>query len=94
MITRSDVVFATSEGLASAKRRLNPNTHVAPHGVDHARFSPVADSADDAVLAACEDLTMQMARDAEGMTRIARLSVTGAVELIGGFRLLSGNLDV
>ena len=31
-----------------------------------------------AVLAACEDLTMQMARDAEGMTRIARLVVTGA----------------
>jgi glutamate N-acetyltransferase / amino-acid N-acetyltransferase len=30
------------------------------------------------VLAACEDLTLQMARDAEGMTRIARLSVTGA----------------
>ena len=31
------------------------------------------------LLAACEDLTMQMARDAEGMTRIARLVVTGAV---------------
>jgi len=31
-----------------------------------------------ALLAACEDLTMQMARDAEGMTRIARLCVTGA----------------
>jgi glutamate N-acetyltransferase/amino-acid N-acetyltransferase len=31
-----------------------------------------------AVLAACEELTMQMARDAEGMTRIARLTVTGA----------------
>jgi glutamate N-acetyltransferase/amino-acid N-acetyltransferase len=31
-----------------------------------------------AVLAACQDLTMQMARDAEGMTRIARLTVTGA----------------
>jgi glutamate N-acetyltransferase/amino-acid N-acetyltransferase len=31
-----------------------------------------------AVLAACEELTMQMARDAEGMTRIARLIVTGA----------------
>ena len=31
-----------------------------------------------ALLAACEDLTMQMARDAEGMTRIARLVVTGA----------------
>ena len=31
-----------------------------------------------AVLAACRDLTLQMARDAEGMTRIARLAVTGA----------------
>jgi glutamate N-acetyltransferase/amino-acid N-acetyltransferase len=31
-----------------------------------------------AVLAACRDLTMQMARDAEGMKRIARLTVTGA----------------
>ncbi len=31
-----------------------------------------------AVLAACEQLTMLMARDAEGMTRIARLTVTGA----------------
>ncbi len=37
-----------------------------------------ADEFANAVLAACEDLTMQMARDAEGMTRIARLSVTGA----------------
>jgi glutamate N-acetyltransferase/amino-acid N-acetyltransferase len=33
-----------------------------------------------AVHAACEDLTMQMARDAEGMTRIARLTVTGAAD--------------
>lgn len=32
-----------------------------------------------AVRSACDDLTMQMARDAEGMTRIARLIVTGAV---------------
>ena len=32
----------------------------------------------DAVLAACEELTLQMARDAEGMTKIARLGVTGA----------------
>ena len=30
------------------------------------------------MLAACRDLTMQMARDAEGMTRIAHLTVTGA----------------
>ena len=38
---------------------------------DHDEFA-------NALLAACEDLTMQMARDAEGMTRIARLTVTGA----------------
>jgi glutamate N-acetyltransferase/amino-acid N-acetyltransferase len=38
---------------------------------DHEEFA-------DAVLAACRDLTMQMARDAEGMTRIAHLTVTGA----------------
>jgi glutamate N-acetyltransferase / amino-acid N-acetyltransferase len=31
-----------------------------------------------AVIAACDALTMKMARDAEGMTRIARLTVTGA----------------
>jgi len=31
-----------------------------------------------AVLAACRDLTMQMARHAEGMTRMAHLTVTGA----------------
>jgi glutamate N-acetyltransferase/amino-acid N-acetyltransferase len=37
-----------------------------------------ADEFANAVLAACGDLTMQMARDAEGMTRIARLTVTGA----------------
>ena len=38
-----------------------------------------ADEFANAVLAVCEDLTLQMARDAEGMTRIARLTVTGAV---------------
>ena len=31
-----------------------------------------------AVFAACDELTLKMARDAEGMTRIARLTVTGA----------------
>src|SRR5436309_3719049 len=31
-----------------------------------------------ALIAACRDLTMQMARDAEGMTRMAHLTVTGA----------------
>jgi glutamate N-acetyltransferase/amino-acid N-acetyltransferase len=32
-----------------------------------------------ALLAACRDLTMQMARDAEGMTRMAHVTVTGAL---------------
>jgi glutamate N-acetyltransferase/amino-acid N-acetyltransferase len=38
---------------------------------DHDEFA-------NALLAACRDLTMQMARDAEGMTRMAHLTVTGA----------------
>ncbi len=38
---------------------------------DHDEFA-------NALLAACRDLTMQMARDAEGMTRIAHLEVSGA----------------
>ena len=42
------------------------------------RGTPDHEEFGNAVLAACEDLTMQMARDAEGMTRIARLSITGA----------------
>lgn len=42
------------------------------------RGRPDLDEFANALLAACEDLTMQMARDAEGMTRIARLTVTGA----------------
>jgi glutamate N-acetyltransferase / amino-acid N-acetyltransferase len=42
------------------------------------RGTPDYEEFGNAVLAACEDLTMQMARDAEGMTRIARLSITGA----------------
>jgi glutamate N-acetyltransferase/amino-acid N-acetyltransferase len=33
----------------------------------------------DAVHRACEDLTLQMARDAEGMTKMVALAVTGAV---------------
>jgi glutamate N-acetyltransferase/amino-acid N-acetyltransferase len=42
------------------------------------RGRPDLEEFGNAVLAACKDLTMQMARDAEGMTRIAHLTVTGA----------------
>ena len=42
------------------------------------RSKPDFEEFGNAVLAACRDLTMQMARDAEGMTRIAHLTVTGA----------------
>jgi glutamate N-acetyltransferase / amino-acid N-acetyltransferase len=38
---------------------------------DHDEFA-------NAVLAACRDLTLQMARDAEGMTRMAHVTVSGA----------------
>jgi glutamate N-acetyltransferase/amino-acid N-acetyltransferase len=37
-----------------------------------------ADEFTNALIGACRDLTLQMARDAEGMTRMAHLTVTGA----------------
>jgi glutamate N-acetyltransferase/amino-acid N-acetyltransferase len=45
------------------------------------RARPDLDEFSNAVLEACRDLTMQMARDAEGMTRIAHLTLTGARSL-------------
>jgi glycosyltransferase involved in cell wall biosynthesis len=45
LCARADVVFATSERLAAAKRRMNPNTVLAPHGVDHAHFARALDPA-------------------------------------------------
>ncbi len=35
-----DVIFTRTEGLAAAKRRLNPNTYLMPGGVDTAHFDP------------------------------------------------------
>jgi len=45
---RADVVFATCHGLAERKRELNPETHVATHGVDHELFAAALDQ--DAVI--------------------------------------------
>ena len=38
-----DVVFAACEELAEQKRRFNPRTFVAPHGVDHPAFARALD---------------------------------------------------
>ncbi len=35
----ADVVFAACEELVAAKRRFNPRTYLAPHGVDHQAFA-------------------------------------------------------
>ena len=40
---RADLVFATSRSLVESKRRLNPETHLASHGVDHAHFATALD---------------------------------------------------
>ncbi|HEX5620323.1 MAG TPA: glycosyltransferase [Solirubrobacteraceae bacterium] len=45
LLERVDLVFATSESLAERKRAINPQTHVALHGVDHARFARALDPA-------------------------------------------------
>ena len=40
---RADIVFATSQSLADKLSRLNPRTHLARHGVDHALFARALD---------------------------------------------------
>jgi glycosyltransferase involved in cell wall biosynthesis len=42
---RADVVFVASDTLLAAKRQLNPNTHVSPHGVEFEHFSRAQDPA-------------------------------------------------
>ena len=39
LLSKVDAVFAINSALADAKRPFNANTHVAPHGVDHALFA-------------------------------------------------------
>ncbi|MEZ4366422.1 MAG: glycosyltransferase [Kofleriaceae bacterium] len=39
LLEKVDCVFAINSALADAKRAINPATHLAPHGVDHALFS-------------------------------------------------------
>lgn len=39
LLAKVDAVFAVNHALADVKRRTNPATHVAPHGVDHALFA-------------------------------------------------------
>ena len=43
LLERADCVFAVTPALADRKRSLNPNTHLSPHGVDHAFFSRALD---------------------------------------------------
>ncbi len=45
LLERVDAVFAINHALADAKRLVNPNTFVSPHGVDHALFSRALDDA-------------------------------------------------
>ncbi len=42
---RADLVFVASETLLAGKSRLNPQTHLAPHGVDLAHFVRAQDPA-------------------------------------------------
>lgn len=41
---RADVVFATARTLQERKRALNPETHLALHGVDHQHFAKALDA--------------------------------------------------
>jgi glycosyltransferase involved in cell wall biosynthesis len=54
---RADLVFVTSETLLPGKRSLNPETYVAPHGVDFEHF------------ARAQDPGLQVPADAAGLPR-------------------------
>jgi glycosyltransferase involved in cell wall biosynthesis len=43
LVRRADLVITTAPGLCEARRQLNPNTHVVPHGVDAEHFSSALD---------------------------------------------------
>lgn len=43
LLQKVDCVFAINTELTEAKRALNPATHLAPHGVDHAMFARALD---------------------------------------------------
>jgi glycosyltransferase involved in cell wall biosynthesis len=43
LLAKVDVVFAINDALAAAKRAVNQNTFVSPHGVDHRMFSRALD---------------------------------------------------
>ena len=45
LLGKVDCVFAVTQGLADAKRAVNPETHLAPHGVDHGTFARALDPA-------------------------------------------------
>jgi glycosyltransferase involved in cell wall biosynthesis len=47
-----DIILARTEGLAAAKRRLNPNTHLLPGGVDTSHLDPARAAAPRADVAA------------------------------------------
>jgi glycosyltransferase involved in cell wall biosynthesis len=43
LLERVDAVFAINHALAESKRAVNRETHVSPHGVDHALFASALD---------------------------------------------------
>jgi glycosyltransferase involved in cell wall biosynthesis len=45
LLAKVDCVFAVTQGLADAKRAVNPETHLAPHGVDQELFARALDPA-------------------------------------------------
>ncbi len=82
-VQRSDLQQILRDAANSSFNTLNVDGAMSTNDtamllVSGRRGAPSLDEFRNAVFAACDDLTMQMARDAEGMTRIARLVVTGA----------------
>jgi glycosyltransferase involved in cell wall biosynthesis len=91
LCAKADVIFATASALADKKRLLNPNTHLASHGVDHALFARALDD-DTPIPADVATLprpilgfygTLQDWIDQELLCKLADANPDGSVVLIG-----------
>ena len=101
LLKRVDCVFATSEALAERKREVNPETHLASHGVDQSLFARALDP-DTRVPAALAALpkpvigfagTLQDWVDVELIAEVARRHPEWSIALVGRILIDTASLE-
>jgi glycosyltransferase involved in cell wall biosynthesis len=101
LIQRVDMVFAVTPALADKKRAFNPETYVAPHGVDYSLFAHALDPAtrvpDDLAALPRPVIgyygTLQHWVDLDLVARLAERHPEWSFALIGGVHVDMGKLQ-